>query len=108
VHSDDGHARPVGLRPVLVGVLHGLAGSGALTLLVLTQTRSVSLGLTYLAAFGIGSVGGMALMSVLISLPFNATAGRPALNRSIRIVAGGLGLAFGLFYAWSQLYPGAA
>lgn len=88
--------------------MHGLAGSAALTLLVLTQTRSMTLGLAYLASFGVGSIGGMALMSVLISFPFGATAGRPGLNRSIRIVAGGLGLAFGLFYAWSQIYPGAA
>jgi high-affinity nickel-transport protein len=85
--------------------MHGLAGSAALTLLVLTQTRSMTLGLAYLTAFGIGSIGGMALMSLVISLPFNATAGRPRLNRSIRIVAGGLGLAFGLFYAWSQVHP---
>ena len=105
---DPGHARPTGLKPLLVGILHGLAGSAALTLLVLTQTRSTTLGLAYLAAFGIGSIGGMALMSVLISLPFHATARRPGLNRSIRIVAGGLGLAFGLLYAWSQLHPGAA
>ena len=88
--------------------MHGLAGSAALTLLVLTQTRSATLGLAYLAAFGIGSIVGMASMSVMISLPFNATAGRPALNRSIRIVASGLGLAFGLFYAWLQVRPGAA
>jgi len=106
-HAHSGHARPVGFKPLLVGIMHGLAGSAALTLLVLMQTRSMTLGLAYLAAFGIGSIGGMALMSVLISLPFTATAGRPGLNRSIRIVAGGLGLAFGLFYAWSQVHPGA-
>jgi len=88
-----------------VGIVHGLAGSAALTLLVLTQTRSMILGLAYLTAFGIGSIGGMALMSLLISVPFSATAGQPGLNRSVRIVAGGLGLAFGLFYAWSQLHP---
>jgi ABC-type nickel/cobalt efflux system permease component RcnA len=105
--SDPGHAVPVGIKPLLVGVMHGLAGSAALTLLVLTQTRSVILGLAYLTAFGAGSIGGMALMSVLISVPFHATAERPALNRSVRIVAGGLGLAFGLFYAWSQVRPGA-
>ncbi len=106
--SDPGHARPVGFKPLLVGIMHGLAGSAALTLLVLTQTRSMTLGLAYLAAFGIGSIGGMALTSLLISLPFTATASRPRLNRSIRIVAGGLGLAFGLFYAWSQLHPAVA
>ena len=106
--SDPGHFRPVGIKPVLVGIMHGLAGSAALTLLVVARTRSVPLGLAYLTAFGIGSIGGMALMSILISLPFNVSAGRPELNRSIRIVAGGLGLAFGLIYAWSQVHPGAA
>lgn len=106
--SDPGHAVPTGFKPLLVGIMHGLAGSAALTLLVLTQTRSVILGLVDLAAFGVGSIGGMALMSVLISVPFSATTGRPALHRSIRIAAGGLGLAFGLFYAWSQVHAGAA
>jgi ABC-type nickel/cobalt efflux system permease component RcnA len=106
--SDPGHAAPTGFKPLLVGIMHGLAGSAALTLLVLAHTRSMTLGLAYLAAFGIGSIGGMGLMSVLISLPFHVTAGRPGLNRSIRIVAGGLGLAFGLLYAWSQVHPGAA
>lgn len=102
--SDPGHAGPVGLKPLLVGVMHGLAGSAALTLLVLAQTRSMAIGLAYLSAFGLGSIGGMALMSVLISVPFRVTAGRPGLNRSIRIVASGLGVAFGLFYAWSQFH----
>ena len=105
--SDPGHAVPVGIKPVLVGVMHGLAGSAALTLLVLTQTPSVILGLGYLGTFGIGSIGGMALMSTLISLPFQATAGRPALNRSVRIIAGGLGLAFGLFYGAILLWSSA-
>lgn len=102
------HGSRVGLKPLLVGLMHGLAGSAAVTLLVLTQTRSIPLGLTYLAAFGIGSIGGMALMSVLISVPFSASARRPGINRFLRIAAGGLGLAFGLFYAWSQFHPGAA
>jgi ABC-type nickel/cobalt efflux system permease component RcnA len=103
--SDPGHARPAGIKPLLVGVMHGLAGSAALTLVVLTQTRSVILGLAYFTAFGIGSIGGMALMSAAISLPFRATVSRPALNLSIRVAAGGLGVAFGLFYAWLQLHP---
>ena len=60
-----------------------------------------------LPIFGIGSIGGMALMSTLISLPFQATADRPALNRSVRIIAGGLGLAFGLFYGAILLWSSA-
>ncbi len=107
-HDHPGHGSRVGLKPLLVGLMHGLAGSAAVTLLVLTQTRSIPLGLTYLATFGIGSIGGMALMSVLISVPFSASARRPGIHRFLRIAAGGLGMAFGLFYAWSQFHPGAA
>jgi len=60
-------------RTFLVGIVHGLAGSAALTLLVLTevmQRGSVLLGLSYLLIFGIGSIGGMTIMSGLIGLPF--------------------------------------
>ncbi len=47
------------MKPVLIGTMHGLAGSGALTLLVLTQIKSAWLGLLYLAVFGVGSIVGM-------------------------------------------------
>ena len=60
-------------RTFLVGVVHGLAGSAALTLVVLTevmQRGSVLLGLSYLVIFGIGSLAGMTIMSGLIGLPF--------------------------------------
>ncbi len=98
--------RHVGYKPLLVGMMHGLAGSAALTLLVLAQIRSVPLGLTYLLVFGTGSIGGMALMSMVISLPFSATASRPMLGRALQIAAGAVSLGFGLFYAWSQVGSG--
>src|ERR1044072_8611740 len=66
-------SRP-GLKPLLVGAMHGLAGSAALTLLVLTQIESAALGLLYLAVFGIGSIFGMLLMSAPIGLPFALSA----------------------------------
>ena len=87
-------------------MMHGLAGSAALTLLVLAQIRSAALGLLYLLIFGVGSIGGMVLMSLAIGLPFAATAASPGLNRWIRLAAGALSLAFGLFYAWAQLAKG--
>jgi hypothetical protein len=92
--------------PLLVGMMHGLAGSAALTLLVLAQIRSFPLGLLYLLVFGIGSIGGMALMSLLISLPFAATAALPGIHRALRVAAGALSLLFGLVYAWSEIVPG--
>src|SRR5687768_8452266 len=77
-----GHGQPsththvvssIGIKPVLVGTMHGLAGSGAITLLVLTQIESIWLGLLYLGIFGLGSIVGMLLMSGLIGLPFALT-----------------------------------
>jgi ABC-type nickel/cobalt efflux system permease component RcnA len=94
-----------GLRPVLVGVVHGLAGSAALVLLVLTEIMagngSRAFGLAYLLIFGAGSIGGMLLMSALISLPFIYTAsyfGR--VNNPLRLAAGVMSVAFGIHYAW--------
>ena len=95
----------LGWKPLYVGMMHGLAGSAALTLLVLAQIRSVPLGFAYLGVFGAGSIGGMAAMSLMIGLPFAATARHPFLNRSLRVATGVLSLAFGLFYAWSQIGP---
>lgn len=56
-------------RPLLIGVVHGLAGSGALTALVLTELPTVGARLTYIALFGLGSVVGMALLTGLFGLP---------------------------------------
>lgn len=63
-------------RPFLVGVAHGLAGSGALAILVLATIRSPIEGLLYIGIFGLGSIGGMAGMSAVMSLPFVISARR--------------------------------
>jgi sulfite exporter TauE/SafE len=67
-HGEDIHShlkRRIGLKPLLVGAMHGLAGSAALTLLVLTQVHSMLLGICYLLIFGFGSVFGMMAVSTL-------------------------------------------
>jgi nickel/cobalt exporter len=91
----------IGLKPVLVGAMHGLAGSAALTLLVLAQIDSVALGLLYLAVFGFGSVLGMMLMSGLVGLPFALGARRlGGLSYGLQVAVGALSIAFGLWYAY--------
>jgi hypothetical protein len=96
-------ARPSAFKPVLVGMMHGLAGSAALTLLVLARLPSPVQGVLYLAVFGLGSIAGMAVMSLGIGLPFAATLSRPGLNRAFRIAAGATGVALGLFYFLAHL-----
>lgn len=94
----------LGFKPLLVGAMHGLAGSAALTLLVLTQIQSVSLGLLYLTLFGIGSTFGMLLMSGLIGLPFALSGQRlTSLNYGLQTAAGALSIAFGLWYAYATV-----
>jgi ABC-type nickel/cobalt efflux system permease component RcnA len=91
----------LGLKPFLVGAMHGLAGSAALTLLVLTQVESAALGLLYLAVFGIGSIAGMLLMSGLIGLPFALSARRfSGMHYGLQTAAGALSIVFGLWYAY--------
>jgi high-affinity nickel permease len=92
------HGLKIGARPLVVGLVHGLAGSGALMLLVLSTISSPAVGTLYILVFGAGSIGGMMLMSTLIGLPFHLTANRFA--RAELILRGGTGLfslAFGLF-----------
>jgi ABC-type nickel/cobalt efflux system permease component RcnA len=91
----------VGIKPVLIGSLHGLAGSGALTLLVLTQIQSTWIGLVYLSVFGLGSIVGMLLMSGLIGLPFALSSKNlSGLHYRLQITAAALSIAFGLWYAY--------
>jgi ABC-type nickel/cobalt efflux system permease component RcnA len=93
----------IGLKPLLVGAMHGLAGSAALTLLVLSQIQSVGLGLLYLFLFGIGSTLGMLLMSGVIGLPFALSARRlGGINHGLQTSAGVISIAFGVWYAYSS------
>ena len=64
------HPHPLqgGLRPFLVGLVHGLAGSAGLALLALTAAPTLRAGLAYLAIFGLGSIAGMLLLSALLSV----------------------------------------
>jgi hypothetical protein len=83
--------------------MHGLAGSAALTLLVVSQTESIWLGLACLTAFGLGSAVGMLLMSSLIGLPFVLSGRRlSGLNYGLQTVAGSLSIVFGLWYAFQS------
>ena len=104
--SHDHSVHRLGWKPLLVGGMHGLAGSAALTLLVLTQVPSVFLGLMYLLVFGVGSIAGMMIVSTLIGLPFTLTARRLSrATAALEAVTGVAGLCFGCWYA-ARVWPG--
>jgi high-affinity nickel permease len=83
------HLIRLGGRPFLVGLLHGLAGSAALTLLVLGTIASPIGAFVYLLVFGVGSTAGMLLLSGLIGLPVALAApGAHRLQVAIQVIAG--------------------
>jgi ABC-type nickel/cobalt efflux system permease component RcnA len=70
------HRAGLPLRAIIVGMIHGMAGSAALVLLVLATVESVWLGLLYMLLFAIGSILGMAALSCAIAVPLKLTARR--------------------------------
>ena len=88
------------VRPFAVGVMHGLAGSAVLALLVLGATSSVLTASVYLVLFGIGTIGGMALVTALFAIPAAVAPARALrFERTIRMVAGFASIAIGLALA---------
>ncbi len=67
------HDNEFPLRALLIGLIHGMAGSAALILLALDSAPTVGLGLAYIAMFGTGSIFGMGLLSMIISIPIQAS-----------------------------------
>ena len=88
-------------RPLLVGIVHGLAGSAAIAILVLTTIGNPYAAIAYLLVFGAGTMAGMMLISAAIALPFAYTGKRLAgWNRGMGIFSGLVSLAFGVFLTY--------
>ncbi len=98
-HGETGIGKPFfRKKSFFVGTVHGVAGSAALTLLILASIESSLAGLVYILLFGLGSVISMGVMTILISVPFVASANKlPNLNRVIQLSVGALSMVFGGF-----------
>jgi hypothetical protein len=85
------------LRPFAVGLVHGLAGSAAVALMVLSIIREPVAALAYLLLFGLGTIAGMMLITLMLSAPFAFTAvNLPKFNWRLRVASGLVSFVFGL------------
>ncbi len=95
-HHAHGHPRALRVRALLVGMMHGMAGSAALILLTLETVVSPGVGLLYIVLFGLGSILGMALLSVVIAIPLRySESGLTLAHNTLVIVVGLVTVALG-------------
>ncbi len=89
------------VRPIAVGMVHALAGSAAIALLILATIRNPEWAMSYLVVFGIGTIAGMALITTAIAIPSVYRARRfTRVNRYLVVSSGLLSVGFGLFLAY--------
>ena len=87
-------------RPLIVGAVHGRAGSGALTARVLTTLPSTAARLTYMVVFGLGSTLGMAALSGLLGFPLARAGRHRGLARAVSLPVGGVSTVLGLVWGY--------
>jgi len=87
-----------------IGIVHGLAGSGALVVLIMTQIESIADSILYLVIFGLGSIAGMTLVAGIFSVPFSKKLMRSKLLRTILVlVSSGLCFVYGCYVIYENL-----
>jgi len=89
------------IRPLVVGIVHGLAGSAAVALLILASIQNPRWAIAYLLVFGVGTIAGMMLITMSLASTFHLVGKRFAgFGRRLGMVSGLISLAFGLFVAY--------
>ena len=86
------------LRPLAIGLVHGLAGSAAVALLVLSMIHSAAWAIAYLVVFGLGTVIGMMLMTTVMAIPVALTGKRS--SRYLTLASGLVSVCFGMFLVY--------
>lgn len=101
----DGHSGKTGLyqyfRPLMVGIVHGLAGSAAVALLILATIRNPTWAIVYLLIFGIGTIAGMMVITMSLASTFRFAGKRFArFHQRLAMLSGLISVAFGFFLAY--------
>ena len=87
-----------------IGIVHGLAGSGTLVVLIMTQIESIANSILYLIIFGLGSIAGMTCVAGIFSVPFSKKLIRSKVLRMFLIVvSSGLCFVYGCYVIYNNL-----
>lgn len=107
LHTHQAHAQPIhqhshplrfGLRPFAIGLVHGVAGSGGLALLVMATAKTPTAGVLYMAALAFGAMVGMGILSGLLTLPLQVLRARyETLHLRSQYLSGVCSVAFGFW-----------
>lgn len=109
VHDNDAHqhshVKHLPRRALFVGLMHGMAGSAALIVLTAEKTQSLSTALLYILLFGLGSVIGMAMLSVIIMLPMRQLqeSRLSGLYRTAQYGVGLFSISLGVLVVWENI-----
>ena len=87
-------------RPLVIGLMHGLAGSGALAAMVMARLPSVLAGLAFMTVYGVGAMCGMAALAGVAGVPLARLLRLPNAPSMLMAAAGLFSVAFGLVLAW--------
>ncbi|NYE07522.1 sulfite exporter TauE/SafE [Bacillus niacini] len=99
-HKDE-HKNVSYSKSLMIGFVHGLAGSGAMVLLTMSTVKGVWEAAIYILIFGVGTVLGMLFFTTIIGIPFVFSAKKLRLNRTLTQITGLISVAFGIFYMYN-------
>ena len=94
------------VRPLVIGIVHGLAGSAAVALLVLATIQNPRSAIAYLLVFGAGTIAGMMAITMSLASALNMVKGGQAVSRQLALASGVVSLAFGVFVAFQICVAG--
>ncbi|MDM5340172.1 sulfite exporter TauE/SafE family protein [Fictibacillus enclensis] len=103
-HAVSGSGSRWMLRPLIVGLLHGLAGSTGVAYLFLSTIQDKYLGVIYLLVFGAGTLISMVLATLLIGLPYSWSSDHKKINLLLTRFTGVLSVCFGVYYLYKTLF----
>jgi ABC-type nickel/cobalt efflux system permease component RcnA len=104
-HSRHEHEHGFRWRTLVVGLIHGMAGSAALLVIAVSQVSNPVYGLLYLVLFGVGSMIGMGMLSAVIAVPLAISARSLTwANRTLQVIVGFVTVGIGVSTIYATVF----